>query len=155
MSQSLDASLFKYVKFQRLLEAEVGVTRNEPVQLAVTEAIEKAVEGLIIEGVEDNLWKVKDGQDQDVLIQAYRQEKQEADLESVYGGKLVQRTYSSSLTVNLGGSLISGDFNSPELGSLWSRLTFLNILTIVFISILEQMHLNYPIIRIFLRNTRA
>ncbi|WPY97978.1 CsgG/HfaB family protein [Christiangramia sp. OXR-203] len=118
LSQSLDASLFKYVKFQRLLEAEVGVTRNEPVQLAVTEAIEKAVEGLIIEGVEDNLWKVKDGQDQDVLIQAYRQEKQEADLESVYGGKLVQRTYSSSLTVNLGGSLISGDFNSPELGPL-------------------------------------
>ena len=51
------------MKFQRLLEAEVGVTRNEPVQLAVTEAIEKAVEGLVIEGLEDGLWDIKEGED--------------------------------------------------------------------------------------------
>ncbi|MFV8280000.1 CsgG/HfaB family protein [Christiangramia marina] len=118
LSQSLDASLFKYVKFQRLMEAEVGVTRNEPVQLAVTEAIEKAVEGLVIEGVEEGIWQVKEGENPDSLIQSYMKEKQEAEMENLYNGKLVQRTHSSSLGINLGGSLISGDFNSPELGPL-------------------------------------
>jgi curli production assembly/transport component CsgG len=39
-----------------LLEAEVGLTQNEPVQLAVTEAIEKAVKGLIVEGIKDKIW---------------------------------------------------------------------------------------------------
>ena len=56
LSQSLDASLFRYVKFKRLLEVETGFTKNEPLQLAVTEAIEKAVEGLIVEGIQDNIW---------------------------------------------------------------------------------------------------
>ena len=56
LSQSIDASLFRYVKFKRLLEVETGFTKNEPLQLAVTEAIEKAVEGLIIEGIHDNVW---------------------------------------------------------------------------------------------------
>ena len=44
--QSLDASLFRYVKFKRLLEVETGITKNEPIHMAVTEAIEKAVESL-------------------------------------------------------------------------------------------------------------
>ena len=58
LSQSVDANLFKYVNIKRLLEVETGFTRNEPIQLAVTEAIEKAVEGLIVDGIKDNLWEV-------------------------------------------------------------------------------------------------
>ena len=46
LSQALDASLFRFVKFQRLLETEMGITRNEPVQLAVKDAVEKAVHDL-------------------------------------------------------------------------------------------------------------
>ncbi len=118
LSQSLDASLFKYVKFQRLLEAEVGVTRNEPVQLAVTEAIEKAVEGLVIEGLEDGLWNEKEGENIEPFITAYNAEKQEAELNDVYGGKHVSRLYNSSLGFSLGGSLISGDFNGAELAPM-------------------------------------
>ncbi len=38
------------------MEAEVGLTQNEPVQLAVTEAIEKAVKSLIVEGIQDKIW---------------------------------------------------------------------------------------------------
>ena len=57
MSQAVDASLFKYVNFQRLLEVETGYTKNEPVQLAMKDAIEKAVEALIIEGIDGKLWK--------------------------------------------------------------------------------------------------
>jgi len=118
LSQSLDASLFKYVKFQRLMEAEVGVTRNEPVQLAVTEAIEKAVEGLVVEGLEDGLWNIKEGEDPSQLIQAYKDEKTEAGLTDIYKGKMVNRNYSSSLGIKLGGSLISGDFDAPQLAPM-------------------------------------
>jgi hypothetical protein len=42
LSQAIDQSLFKYVSFKRLLEVETGYTTNEPVQMAVTEAIESS-----------------------------------------------------------------------------------------------------------------
>jgi curli production assembly/transport component CsgG len=41
LSQAIDQSSFKYVNFKRLLEVETGYTTNEPVQMAVKEAIEK------------------------------------------------------------------------------------------------------------------
>jgi curli production assembly/transport component CsgG len=116
LSQALDASVFKYVKFQRLLEAEVGFTRNEPVQLAVTEAIEKAVESLIIEGLEDDLWKVKEGENAETLITEYNQEKEEAELTGLYDRKHIDREYKSSIGVSLGGNLISGDYSGEEIG---------------------------------------
>ena len=59
LSQEVDIGVFRYVKFKRLLEAETGFTYNEPTELAVTEAIEKAVEALIIEGVQGNLWALE------------------------------------------------------------------------------------------------
>ncbi len=46
LSQAVDGSLFKYVSFKRLLEVEIGFTKNEPLQMAVAEAIEKSVEAL-------------------------------------------------------------------------------------------------------------
>lgn len=59
LSTSLNGSFFRFVDVERLMEAEVGITQNEPVQLAVTEAIEKAVYNLIVEGVRDNIWSEK------------------------------------------------------------------------------------------------
>jgi len=118
LSQALDANIFKYVKFQKLLEAEVGFTRNEPVQLAVTEAIEKAVESLIIEGLEDDLWNVKEGENAETLITAYNQEKEEAELTGLYDRKHIDREYKSSIGVSLGGSLISGDYSGEEFGPM-------------------------------------
>ncbi|SMC82082.1 CsgG/HfaB family protein [Chryseobacterium sp. YR221] len=56
LSTSINGSFFRYIDTERLLEAEVGLTQNEPVQLAVTEAIEKAVKSLIVEGVRDKIW---------------------------------------------------------------------------------------------------
>ncbi len=56
LSTSVNGSFFRYIDTERLLEAEVGMTQNEPIQLAVTDAIEKAVKSLIIEGVQDNIW---------------------------------------------------------------------------------------------------
>lgn len=56
LSTSVNGSFFRYVDTERLLEAEVGLTQNEPVQLAVTDAIEKAVKSLIVEGIKDKIW---------------------------------------------------------------------------------------------------
>ncbi|MDM1522020.1 curli production assembly protein CsgG [Empedobacter falsenii] len=59
LSQSVSGGFFRYVDVERLLEAEIGITKNEPVHLAVKEAIEKAVYDLIIQGAKDDLWKVE------------------------------------------------------------------------------------------------
>ena len=59
-SQSMGASAFKFVAFRELLEAEAGFTTNEPDQLALQQAIEKAVYALVMEGVELRLWDFAD-----------------------------------------------------------------------------------------------
>lgn len=63
VSQKVDGGLFRYVDPKRILETEVGYTFNEPPVLAVTEAIEEAVKSLIIEGVREQLWELKDPAD--------------------------------------------------------------------------------------------
>ncbi|MDN6298244.1 MAG: curli production assembly/transport protein CsgG, partial [Halomonas sp.] len=52
-----------FIDFRRLLEAEAGITTNEPVQLAVMSAIESSVIHLIARGVESNLWNLPAGTD--------------------------------------------------------------------------------------------
>lgn len=56
LSTSVNGSFFKYIDTERLMEAEIGFTQNEPIQLAVTDAIEKAVKSLIVEGIKDRIW---------------------------------------------------------------------------------------------------
>jgi curli production assembly/transport component CsgG len=87
LSQSVNASLFRYVSFKRLLETETGLTTTEPGQMAVTEAIEKAVEGLVIEGVKDGLWGPADksAAAMKTVIDAYDKEKQVISETDVYG----------------------------------------------------------------------
>lgn len=55
-SVSVGADAFRYVAFKDLLEAEAGFAYNEPDQLALQHAIEKAVYSLIMEGAVQNLW---------------------------------------------------------------------------------------------------
>ncbi len=87
LSQTVNASLFRYVSFKRLLETEMGLTTTEPGQMAVTEAIEKAVEGLIIEGVRDGLWAAEDKQAGPMkqVLEAYDTEKTRLSETDVYG----------------------------------------------------------------------
>ncbi|MCK5825337.1 MAG: outer membrane beta-barrel protein [Ichthyobacteriaceae bacterium] len=63
LSQKVDVGLFKYVNLDRILEAETGYTKNEPSEMAVTEAIQMAVESMVFEGVEDKLWNVDKSED--------------------------------------------------------------------------------------------
>lgn len=55
-SQSIGGNAFRFVAFKELLQAEAGYTTNEPDQIALQQAIEKAVYGLVMEGVDLKLW---------------------------------------------------------------------------------------------------
>jgi curli production assembly/transport component CsgG len=117
LSQAVDASLFRYVNFQRLLEAETGYTKNEPVQIAMKEAIEKAVEGLIVEGIKDGLWKTKEGDDVDKgLVLQYEFNKAEEESLGLYNRKFVDKSYKSSFGVNIGSPILSGDYTNKDMG---------------------------------------
>ncbi|MGJ8684665.1 MAG: CsgG/HfaB family protein [Nonlabens sp.] len=110
-SQAVDASLFRYVSFKRLLEAETGFTRNEPGQLAVKEAIEKAVEALIIEGIEAELWYPKGGKPvADQMVATYNKEKDVAENTDVYQRNIVDRRSKWRVDAGAGGTLVNGDY---------------------------------------------
>ncbi len=90
LSQAVDIGLFRYVKFKRLLETETGYTTNEPSQLAVTEAIEKSVYSLVIEGLRDGLWVAGNKVSADsvqALISSYEAEVKEAREVDAYGAR--------------------------------------------------------------------
>ena len=72
---AISATAFRYVGYKELLEAETGVTFNEPDQLALQQAIEKAVYALIMEGVDLKLWDFADPLDARMLVDRYRQER--------------------------------------------------------------------------------
>jgi curli production assembly/transport component CsgG len=74
-SVKLDASVFKFVGFQHLLEGEAGFTSNEPPQMAVLEAIEQGVYSLIMEGAIEGLWSFQDPEKAKPLIAAYLEDK--------------------------------------------------------------------------------
>jgi len=74
-SQSLGANAFRYVGFKELLQAEAGYTTNEPDQVALQQAIEKAVYALVLEGVELNLWEFADPDAGWPLLYEYKRER--------------------------------------------------------------------------------
>lgn len=55
-SVGINANAFRFVAFKDLLELETGITYNEPDVLALQQAIEAAVYGLIVEGSVKGLW---------------------------------------------------------------------------------------------------
>ncbi len=116
LSQAVDAGLFRFVSFRRLLEAETGFTYNEPTQIAVTEAINKAVQGLILEGVEDKLWSFSEGRfAADEQVRAYKKEKKEAPHIDLLGKKLDNRRTQYSIGISTASLLYSGDYPFPKL----------------------------------------
>ncbi|WP_081996101.1 CsgG/HfaB family protein [Croceibacterium mercuriale] len=74
-SRSVGANAFRYVAYKELLQAEVGYTTNEPDQLALQQAIERAVYSLVLEGVELKLWDFADPQAGSALLDQFRRER--------------------------------------------------------------------------------
>lgn len=70
-SASLQGSAFKYASVNKLLQVEAGITRNEPTQLAVRQAIDLAVYATIVEGARKKLWEFSNPAAQEDIIQKY------------------------------------------------------------------------------------
>lgn len=62
-SYEIRPSVFKFVNYNDLLEIEAGITRNEPAQLSVKEAIEAAVIHMTVQGLKDGNWQLQDEND--------------------------------------------------------------------------------------------
>lgn len=115
LSQAVDVSLFRFVKFQRLLEAETGFTQNEPVQLAVKDAIEKAVHDLILEGIKDGYWNTKEGEEVDKeLVNDYNKELEESNNTKLFNRFTRKVRTDKVITGSFGLAKINGDLINPE-----------------------------------------
>lgn len=57
-SNQISSSVFRFVSYKTLQEAEVGFSQNEPAQLCLMDAVEAAVAHLIVEGVTEHSWLV-------------------------------------------------------------------------------------------------
>lgn len=77
LSQQISLGIFRFVRLNRLLEAEAGFSTNEPVDMAIQEAIHKAVFDMIIEGVKIGMWKPKNPEEFKKVIEKYEKEKAE------------------------------------------------------------------------------
>jgi curli production assembly/transport component CsgG len=68
-------SVFTYVALDELLEAETGVAANEPGQVALEQAVEKAVMALIAEGASTGLWHFADAAAGAAFVRGVREEQ--------------------------------------------------------------------------------
>ena len=68
-------SVFKFIAFRDLVQFEAGITRNEPAQMCVQEAIDTAVIFLTLYGIRDGLWSLRNEADLQLpLVQHYLKE---------------------------------------------------------------------------------
>jgi curli production assembly/transport component CsgG len=78
-SYEVRPTVFKFVNFKDLVQFEAGMTRNEPAQLCVREAIEAGVIHLIAQGIQDGHWGLKDDKDRlGPLLRNYGREEDAA-----------------------------------------------------------------------------
>lgn len=84
-SVALRGNVYKFVAADKLLQAETGITRTEPTQLAVRQAIDLAVYATIMQGAEKGIWQFADRKSGRALIDNYR--KQEAVIPIALSGK--------------------------------------------------------------------
>jgi curli production assembly/transport component CsgG len=74
-SQGIGANAFRYVAFKDLLQADAGYTTNEPDELALQQAIEKAVWELVLDGAQLKLWNFANPAAAQPLLQQYQLER--------------------------------------------------------------------------------
>ncbi len=114
LSQMVDVGLYRFVNFQRLLEVETGYSYNEPPEMCVTEAIEKAVQSLVIEGVKENLWALQNPADiSSNVIQKYENEKEVAARTDYFGMETMTQRKNFSIGLGFGASQYNGDYPNP------------------------------------------
>jgi curli production assembly/transport component CsgG len=115
LSQQVDANLFRFVNFKRLLETETGFTYNEPSEMAVKDAIEKSVQALIYEGFEENLWAPRDSAEfNGAGRKSYLSERTENLNIDVLGREMKPRRSTLGIGLAVAGQRYAGDFGTPQ-----------------------------------------
>jgi curli production assembly/transport component CsgG len=116
LSQQLDGGMFQFVKYKRLLEVETGFTYNEPSEIAVTEAIEKAVMSLVIEGIDGDLWQPKEPRMMaETPVKEYNKEKEMLPKTDIFGKKIDNRRGIVAFQAGTTSLLYQGDYPNPLL----------------------------------------
>lgn len=92
-------SIFRYIALDELLEAEAGQATNEPKQVAVEQAIEKAVMALIAEGSELQIWKFEDAAKGRRFVSEYRAQKYRGNAPETAQRILAPNTRNAARTV--------------------------------------------------------
>ncbi|MEX0779864.1 MAG: CsgG/HfaB family protein [Balneolales bacterium] len=115
ISQKVDGSLFRFITPTRMMETEAGYSFNEPTTIAVTEAIEMAVKSLIIEGVDEGLWNLKNQEDYySDTLENYRNHKDD-DLGIDFGRAEIVRPTGLAIGFNAGAQLYEGNYGNSML----------------------------------------
>ena len=74
-SWGISGNAFMFVTFDNLLEADAGITTNEPGLIALRQAVEKSVYALVMEGAEVGIWNFKDKAQQAAYLEHYQKER--------------------------------------------------------------------------------
>ncbi|MBN8623101.1 MAG: outer membrane beta-barrel protein [Flavobacteriales bacterium] len=117
LSTTVNGSFFRYIDTDRILEAEMGFTQNEPVSLAVTQAIEKAVYTLILECVEDGTFRIEKVHEKEVKdLLAKHHAEQIRNEKQLVGNKFNDKERSrASVLAIVNGDLIKGDYTDAKM----------------------------------------
>lgn len=117
LSTTVNGSFFRYIDTDRILEAEMGFTQNEPVSLAVTQAIEKAVYTLILECVEDGTFRIEKVHEKEVKdLLAQHHAEQIRNEKQLVGNKFNDKERSgASVLAIVNGDLIKGDYTDARM----------------------------------------
>ena len=117
LSTTVNGSFFRYIDTDRILEAEMGFTQNEPVSLAVTQAIEKAVYTLILECVEDRTFRIEKVHEKEVKdLLAQHHAEQIRNEKQLVGNKFNDKERSrASVLASVNGDLIKGDYTDAKM----------------------------------------
>ncbi len=70
-SIALRANVYKFVSVDKILQAEAGITRTEPTQLAVRQAIDLAVHATVLQGARKGIWTFADPKSGHALLESY------------------------------------------------------------------------------------
>ncbi len=74
LSYEVQAGVFRFVDYQRLLEGEIGYTTNEPVMMCLMSAIETGVIYLVNDGIDRGLWDLKNpGDKKNPILVKYKE----------------------------------------------------------------------------------
>jgi curli production assembly/transport component CsgG len=116
LSQTVDVGVFRFVKFKHLLEAETGFTYNEPTEIAVKDAIEKAVYSLIAEGIVEGLWAPENPEAmRGEALSNYLKEREMNQSIDYLGRHFADRRSRLSLGPMAGTFIYNGDYSDPLL----------------------------------------